>query len=412
MNKQVTEGKKQGDIVGIFSALKAESIQEVLLERSKQAALAFGVALLEQDVEALCGPRFARKAESQSYRGGSDRTSIVLDGAKYQMPRPRVRDANGEVDLPMLRKLQDSDLLDRQIQQRMLVGVSTRNYDKVISSYSKKLGVSKSSVSRAFVRSSQKDLDAINQGDLSSYRCVALMIDGIEIAGRTVVAALGITNELVKVPIGLKEGDTENSDLVRELLSSVQDRGFTLCCQRLLAVIDGSRALAKGLKSVFGDRVIIQRCWLHKVRNLQTYLPKQHHRTALWRMRKMMSLRSFDEALRELNSLIAWLEEISPDAATSLREAGTDLLTLHTLGIAGELRKSLSSTNLIESLFSVVRTGSGRVKNWKSGAANQRMRWIASSITMHKKKMRKLRGLPQRQNLISALGEKLEALAA
>lgn len=411
MNKQTIEDKKQGEIVSFFGSLKAESIQEVLLERSRQAALAFGVALLEADAEALCGSRYARKGDELCHRGGSDDTTIVVDGTRQRVRRPRVRDENGEVELPTLAKLRDQDLLDRQMQGRLLLGVSTRNYNKVISSYSKKLGTSKAAVSRAFVRASQKDLDAINEGDLSSYSFVGLLIDGIEIAERAVVAALGITATLEKIPVGLREGDSENSDVVRDLLSSLQERGFTLHSERLLAVIDGSKALAKGLRSVFGDRVLIQRCWLHKVRNLQSYLPKQYHRTAHWRMKKMMALRSFEDARDELNSLTAWLEQISPDAAVSLQEAGTDLLTLHKLGVAGELRKSLYTTNAIESLFSVVRTGTGRVKNWKAKASNQVLRWVAATILHHKKKMRRLRGRSQIVDLIRALGQQLEVVA-
>ena len=143
----------------------------------------------------------------------------------------------------------------------------------------------------------------------------------------------------------------------------------------------------------------------------RNYLAKQYHWTAHWRMKKMMALRSFEDALDELNSLAAWLEQISPDAAASLQEAGTDLLTLHKLGIAGELRKSLYTTNAIESLFSVVRTGTGRVKNWKAKASNQVLRWVAATILNHKKKMRRLRGKSQIVDLIRALGQQLEVIA-
>ena len=334
MNKQTIEEKKQGEIVSFFRSLKPESIQQVLLERSKQAALAFGVALLEADAEELCGPRYARKGDELCYRGGSEGTMIVVGGAQQRVRRPRVHNEDGEVTLPTLAKLRDHDLLDRQMQGRLLLGVSTRNYDKVISSYSKKLGTSKSSVSRAFIRVRQKDLDAINEGDLGSYTFVGILMDGIEIAGRSVVAAVGITASLEKVPLGLKEGDTENADVVRDLLGSLQERHFTL---------------------------------------------------------------------REYKSLAEWLEQISPDAASSLQEAGMELLTLHKLGIAGELCKSLYSTNAIESLFSVVRTG--RVKNWRCRASNQIMRWVATNICKHKQKMRRLRGKSQTVELIAALGQ-------
>ncbi len=165
------------------------------------------------------------------------------------------------------------------MRQRRVLGISTRNYKQVINQYSEKLGVSRSSVSRAFIRASQKDLDTINEGQLDSHSFVALMIDSLEIGGRTVVAALGITAEMEKIPVGLREGDTENSEVVKDLLASMQERGFTLHCERLLAVIDGAKALKKALREVFGDRVVLHRCYLHKERNLRAYLPDRVHGT-------------------------------------------------------------------------------------------------------------------------------------
>ena len=175
----------QPAILHLTSLLSAENLQQMLVERSRNAALALGVELLEQEVAALCGPRYARKREAQlCHRGGSEETSLILDGARYPARRPRVRGALGEVELPSLEKLRDQDLLDCQIQERMIRGVSTRNYDPVVSAYAKKLGVSKSSVSRAFVRASQKDLDALNHSSLEGHAFVALMIDGVEYAGQ------------------------------------------------------------------------------------------------------------------------------------------------------------------------------------------------------------------------------------
>jgi putative transposase len=271
-------------------------MQAVLLERAKQAALAMAVALLEQDAEELCGERYERKREGQGYRGGHGQTSVVVEGAKYGIRRPRVRKANREVALPTLSKLQSQKLLDQQMRQRLVLGVSTRNYEQVINSYSEKLGVSRSSVSRAFVRASQKDLDSINEGKLEAYGFVSLMIDSLEVGGRTVVAALGVTAEIEKIPVGLREGDTENSEVVKDLLASMQERGFTLHCERLLAVIDGAKALKKALRQVFGERVVIQRCWLHKERNLRAYLPERVHGTLHWRLKKVMALNSLADA--------------------------------------------------------------------------------------------------------------------
>lgn len=257
MHKTRGGQEKQGEWLGVLASLEPRTIQAILLERAKQAALAMAVALLEQDAEALCGQRYERKRAEQGYRGGHEHTAVVVEGAKSGIRRPRVRKNDQEVALPTLAKLQSQDLLDEQMRQRLVLGVSTRNYEQVINGDSAKLGVSRSSVSRAFVRASQKDLDSINEGKLDGSSFVALLIDSLEIGGRTVVTALGITAEMEKLPIGLREGDTENSEVVKDLLSALQERGFTLHCERLLAVIDGAKALKKALRQVFGDRVLI-----------------------------------------------------------------------------------------------------------------------------------------------------------
>jgi putative transposase len=384
----------------------ANSVHRILMERCKQAALSFGVELLEQEVESLCGVKFSHKNEAQCHRGGSDWTTIVVGGAKQRLQRPRVRNSEGEVDLEMLAKLQSQDVLDREILSRMMKSVSTRNYEGVIESLSDKLSVSKSSASRAFVRASQKDLEAINSAPLEDLRFVAITVDGVEFARCSVVVALGITTEGEKIPLGLREGNTEDAVLVKDLLERVVERGFTIHGKRLLAVMDGAKALKKALKAVFGESVVLQRCWLHKLRNLKSYVPQSYHPMLLLRMRRMMTLNTHDDAKKEMASLMSWLAEISLEAANSLEEAGSELLTVHQLGVTGETRKSLASTNLIESLLSVVREKTNRVKNWKS-APGQITRWVASSILSHKSKMRRIRGYKH----INVLVEGLNTLA-
>lgn len=412
MHKTRGGGETQDALLGVLAGLEPGVIQTVLLERAKQAALTMAVALLEQDAEALCGQRYERKQTGLGYRGGHEQTSVVIEGARYAVRRPRVRKNNREIALPTLAKLQNQDLLDTQMRQRMVLGVSSRNYAQVIDGYSEKLGVSRSAVSRAFIRASQKDLDTINEGKLDNHSFVALLIDGVEIGGRTVVAALGITAAMEKIPLGLREGDTENSDVVKDLLASLHERGFTLHCERLLAVIDGAKALKKALRAVFGERVIVARCWLHKERNLRGYLPERVHGTLHWRLKKLMALNSLADARTELAALREWVGGLSAQATASLAEVGEELLTLHALGISGELRKSLSSTNLIESLFSVVRDKTHRVKNWKSQRSQQILRWVASSLLAHRKKMRRVRGMTQAEELVTALGRREVAAAA
>lgn len=399
------ESVRQKILDGEF--LTSREIQTMLMERGRLAALSFGMELLEQEVGLLCGRPFERKAGSLCYRGGSEKTRLVIDGAKYQVRRPRVRGENGECELETLNRLHDKDLFDDRIADRMMNGVTTRNYDGVISAYANKLGVKKSSVSRAFKRASQEHLDEINHSKLDGYTFVAIVIDGIEFAGRTIVGALGVTAALQKIPLGIREGSTENSEVVRDLLSSIMERGFKLHCAKLLAILDGSKALRKGLNDIFGDRVITQRCWIHKLRNLLSYAPQAHHRQIQWRMKKLMSIVNYAEALKELDSITTWLSTISVEAEGSMREVGEELLTLHKLGITGPLRKSLSTTNMIESLLSVVRRKTNRVTNWDRDRT-QILRWVAASICSHQTKMRRVTGFRDGVKLVVALGGELD----
>lgn len=203
-----------------------------------------------------------------------------------------------------------------------------------------------------------------------------------------------------------REGDTKNSEVVKDLLTSIQERGFTLHYERLLAVIDGAKALKKALRQVFGERVVIQRCWLHKERNLRASLPDRVHGTLHWRMKKLMSLNALSDARKELAALREWVAKLSADSAASLDEGGEELLALHGLDITGELRKSVASTNVIASLFAVVPEKIERVKNWKGRRSKQILRWVASAIVAHRTKMRRVRGMIQAGTLLTALGLK------
>jgi putative transposase len=389
-------------------ALSSIDVQKMLLSRAKNAVLATAIELMEQDMERLCGAPFTRKGdEALCHRGGSERTSLMLDGAKYPMRRPRARKGGEEVEIPSFERMRDQNLLDHQMLSRILKGVSTRNYEGVINGFAGKTGISKSSVSRAFKRASKKDLDAINGADLSSHRFVALLIDGTGVGEQTLVAAVGVTDDNQKIPLGLVAGDTENAGVVKDLLASIRSRGFTLAAARLLAVLDGGKALRAAVKATWGDAVLIQRCWIHKLRNIKDYIPDTNHGQLWRRMKKMMGLNSQAAAEREFELLTDWLSTISDDAVKSLREAGDELLTVHTLGLTGTFRNSLSNTNLIESLIGVVKTKSRNVKNWgyhpktKSKVTRDKaLRWVATAIESHRGKMRRLKGGKEQINIL------------
>ena len=409
MKRQEKEPSRQPN--HLESLLSSRDIQNKLMEDCRNAALKFAAQLMNDEVDRLAGAKFAHKAEGQCWRGGSDKTRIVVGGEKLQVPRPRVRNIDGEVQLSSLGQLQDQDIFDDDIKERMVLGVSTRSYEPVVKSWSDKLSISKSNVSRAFIKSSRKDLEKINTQDLSKFEFISLMIDGVGFGDRTLVVALGITHDCVKIPLGIREGDTESAAVIKDLLTSIRDRNFKLHGEKILAVTDGAKAIKKALRDVFGDTVLIQRCWLHKLRNLQKYVPEKLHKQLWWRLKKLMNLVSFDDAKKELVSLIAWLSEISVEAESSMNEVGLELLTVHQLSVTGELRKSLYSTNPIESLIFGLRHKMSRVKNWKSSKKkDQIQRWMASSILANQKKWRKLRGHKQVGKMIANLKTKVDSM--
>lgn len=380
--------------------LSSIDVQRLLMERAKNAVLSTAVELMEQDMQHLCGAAFARKSAADlCHRGGSELTSLMVDGAKLPVSRPRARKNGREVDLPSLAKMRDRELLDSQMLGRLMRGVSTRNYEDVINGFAEKTGVAKSSVSRAFKRASKKDLEELNGADLSNYRFVAILIDGTGIGETTQVAAVGVTDDSQKIPLGIREGDTENASVVKDLLSSIVARNFTLAASRLLAVLDGGKALRAAVKAIWGDAVLIQRCWIHKLRNIADYIPEVNHGQLWKRMKKMMGIVDQKTAEKEFELLADWLHTINPDAETSLRESGSELLTVHGLGLTGKFRNSLSSTNIIESLIGVAKGKMKNVRNWgyhpKTGSKVPRdkaQRWVAMAIQAHRPKMLRVYG--------------------
>lgn len=413
MKKTTKQLKDQAVILETVKSYSSEDIQELLISRMRLAALELATNLLEDEVKSLCGDKYSRGLDN--LRAGSDSGRVVINGQKVAVSKPRVRSRgkNEEVHLDSYAKLRDQDLLDSSISKKMLHGVSCRNYEGVIKEYSDSTGISKSSISRAFNRDSKRILDDFNTKDLSAYQFVAAVIDGVEIKGNMMLICLGITDQMEKIPLGIRLGSSENSEVVKDLLASLKERNFTEACDQILFLLDGSKALSKGVKLVFGDKALIQRCWIHKSRNITSYLPKAFHKKAHIKLKAIIHMNSYSDAKKSYDDYYKWLKGISVEAANSLAEAGEDLLSLHKLKVTGELRKSLASTNMIESLISTVRFKSYRVKNWKNG--EQANRWVAFIINDAKTKFKKLRGSKEQGKvLINSLNQNktIETLAA
>lgn len=367
-------------------------------------------AMLEEDRVRLCGPKHARDPERELTRAGTVNGEIVLGGRRVSVERPRVRRKNGgkkgEVSLPTYEALKREDpLADRAVEQ-MLIGVSTRKYERSLEPLpqeEKARGTSRSPVSRRFVAKTSAKLKEWQQRLLGDLNIVALMVDGIGFGDYTLVVALGIDATGKKHPLGLREGSTENATLCRELLADIVDRGIR-ADRAILVVIDGGKGLRKAVREVFGDYGVVQRCQVHKTRNVLEHLGGSQRAHAKNVLRQAYKASSSKTAKRQLESLARSLDEDHPSAAASLREGLDETLTILDLELSPALRRSLSSTNAIESMFSTVRRVSDRVTRWRSGT--MALRWALAGIAEAEKKFRRLMGRRDMPKLVAALHDR------
>ena len=375
-------------------------IRELVASQMRGAALELLQGLFREEVERLCGPPFSRKAEGACHRGGSDPGSVKLRGQSVGVKKPRVKRDGEEVQLESYQALQSFDLLCDKVMRHMITGVSTRNYEPLLDEVAGSTGLKKSSVSKAFVSGSLAALDEINGRSLNGYEWLAVMIDSVHFAGRAVNVALGITSAGKKLVLGLREGSSENTEVVKDLLESLIERGMDRE-HTFLFVLDGGKALRKGVRSVFGDGFPIQRCVRHKERNVLEYLPRAHHGEFRRRWKLIHGQASYAGALAEYDKLARWLGDINHEALASLEEAERETLTAIKLEAGPKLRKTLLSTNPIESIFDGVRMKTKRVKNWKG--KKQISRWAASTLLEGEKKLRCVRGHAEIRALLDVL---------
>ncbi len=383
-----------------------ERVHEIrsLLEDGMQTAIMNLIyRLFNDEVEKLCGDDHQRKGDVLLYRGGSEKKSYVyIDGQRLPVKRPRVKNENeNEVPLKSYLAMQDFDMLSEDVKRMVIRGISTRNYKGAVKTIANGLGLQRSLVSNAFKKASEKDLNEINGRNLSWWKWTAIFIDGIEFGGVHLIVALGVTWYGQKMILGIREGSTENAQLCIDLVNSLTERGFKIE-KKILAVLDGSKALHSAVEKLWGDAVYIQRCMLHKRRNVLDKLPKSMQTEAKRRYDAAMNLVEYESARKEMEKVIVWLRGISDEAARSLEEGFEELFTVHKLGLPAAMRKTFITTNPIESPFATVREMTNRVKNWKKGK-EQASRWAASSLLIVEKNFRKIRGYKQMKVLREAL---------
>jgi transposase-like protein len=284
--------------------------------------------------------------------------------------------------------------------RRMVHGVSTRDYERVVDLATEGFGVKRSSVSRGFVKATAQEVQTLAERRFEGVRFVVVYIDGHEYAGETMIVALGVTKEGEKRILGLRQGATENAEVVTSLLEDLRERGLNTS-QPTLFVLDGAKALRAAVKRVFGKNAIVQRCQVHKVRNVKAHLPEKHHQQLATQLSAAYSETSFERALESLKAAAAWLERLSPAAAASLREGMEETLTVVKLGLPALLRRTLATTNPIESALSVAVKVTGRVKRWRDG--HMRMRWCTAGLLRAEERFRRVKGHKQLPLLVAAL---------
>ncbi len=375
-----------GELVG--------AAQEGLLALSVGVGLGVLAELMEEEVTEVVGPKGRHDPDRSAVRHGHRPGEVTLGGRRVGVQRPRVRTvgSNSELELSVYQHFADRDPLSRIVLERMLAGVSCRRYGRTqepVGGEVEARGVSKSAISRTFIERTRQALGELMARRLDDIRLAVLMLDGIDLKGRTNIVALGITSEGVKIPLGLWEGSTENATVATALLSDLIERGLDTT-QGVLCVIDGSKALRKAIRDVLGGRAPVQRCIRHKERNVLGHLPERDRALVRRRLRAAWAEPHHDRALERLELLAGELSRTHPGAAASLREGMAETLTVQRLGITGSLKRTLASTNPIESMIECVRRTARNVKRWSSG--EMCLRWTAAGMLEAEAQFRKVVG--------------------
>jgi len=363
------------------------------------------IAVLEEERTHVAGPRYAHLPTRQARRAGSAPRELVMSGRRVQVQRPRVRTLDGhEVQLPSWTAFGAEDPLNERAVEQMLVGVSTRRYARSLEPLPEALpsrGKSRSAVSRRFLAATDRQMAEWLGRDLGVLELGVLMIDSVHIDDHVLLVAIGIDADGKKHVLGVREGATENAAACTALLADLRDRGLRTDRQ-VLVVIDGSKALAKAVRDVFGDRAIVQRCQAHKSRNVLDQLPDDMRPSVRQSMRDAYAAPDAERARTMLNNLVRRLREKHPGAASSLEEGLDETLAVKRLRLPKKLERQLSTTNAIENLMGSVRRLSGRVKRWRGG--KMILRWTVTAVADAATRFRRIMGAREGMTqLMSAL---------
>src|ERR1700752_5067572 len=374
-------------------------------ELVRQAGLQLMDLLMQEEVRGLVGERSQRQAERTANRWGVEHGYCIVMGQKVPVQRPRVRTTDDkEVRLGSYEMFHRGEPLTETVWAKLMLGLSTRKYGQAVREFSEAYGLEKSAISEHFIEASREKLTAMMERRLDKTRLCALLIDATPFEGQQMVAALGIDEYGRKTILGIRQGATENATVVGELLADLVDRGLDFTEPRLY-ILDGGKALSAAVKKHAGESAAIQRCQVHKRRNVLDHLTDEQKPAAAKKLNAAYALEDYAAAKHALDTLHRELMDLNPSAARSLGEGMEETLTVHRLRMPPQLRKTLASTNVIESAFSVVERVCANVKRWHGG--DQRERWVGSGLLVAEKQFRRVQG----HKHIPALIRELEALA-
>ena len=399
--KRIAEKKKQNK--ELFQALVGkEQIQEemkaVMTEGKKtldHCMMDLGKMLAESlmylEREEIAGMDYHPKRNGLE-KWGAQAGSIYLGDQKVKLTHPRLRAYDTELHLATYERLKKPKEFSEEMLISAMRGLSGRKYRETVTELGEEFGISPSSISNRLVEATAEKLKALRERDLSDFKAFAIFIDTIHRGDAAFIIALGIDLQGKKRVLGFWEGATENKEIARSLFSNMESRGLVLT-DEIIFVTDGGKGIIRALKNRFGKDLIHQRCTIHKDRNLQHHLPKRYRAEAHQRFRHALALKDYEEAKEALKDFEKWLRQTNESAADSLLEAKEELLTLHRVGVPALLRRTLHSTNPIESMFGTVRFCERNIKRYLNSKMSQR--WLASVLLYAEEGFRTAKGFKQ-----------------
>ena len=403
---------KSSTPAGVFPAAIVEEAWQQVGASFERFCLTAGIAtlagMMEVDAARLCGVRYSRGEDRDGHRWGRTKGKLGFHGGKIALERPRVRACNGgEIVLPSWEAAMAEDWLGKWALNLMLINVSTRKIGRAVRLPEGDVpardgaGLSKSAASRRFVALSAERMKEWMASDLSKLDLLVIQIDGIHIADDLVLlAAVGVDGAGDKHPLGVIEGATENAAVVQALLDNLIERGLDPKICRLF-IIDGAKALRKAIRKTFGRHTPIQRCQVHKARNILERLPKPLHASVRTVLRQAWELDDAEKAERLIKNLARRLEQQAPGVAASILEGLDEILTVLRLGLPAELRRSLACTNIIENMMGTVRRVCRNVKRWQD--PGMALRWTSAAMLEAANGFRRLKAYRQLSALRAAL---------